>query len=238
MIKYKRVLIKLSGESLSGMDVNGTIFNSNTLNKIALSIQKVYNEGVDVAVVVGAGNIFRGKMAKDLKIDRSSADYMGMLGTIINSLALQGVIEGLGIPTRVQTALQINQVAEPYIRRRAIRHLEKRRVVIFAGGTGNPYFTTDTSAALRAKEIDAEILIMVKNGVDGVYSADPKVDKNAVKIDSLSYMDLLQNSLAVMDNTAISLCMDNKLKIIVTNLASEDNLIKIVRGEEIGTIIS
>ncbi len=238
MIKYKRVLIKLSGESLSGMDVNGTIFNAKTLNKIALSIQKVYNEGVDVAVVVGAGNIFRGKMAKDLNIDRSSADYMGMLGTIINSLALQGVIEGLGIPTRVQTALQINQVAEPYIRRRAIRHLEKRRVVIFAGGTGNPYFTTDTSAALRAKEIDAEILIMVKNGVDGVYSADPKLDKNAVKIDSLSYMDLLQDSLAVMDNTAISLCMDNKLKIIVTNLDDDDNLVKIIHGEKIGTIIS
>jgi len=188
--------------------------------------------------VVGAGNIFRGKMAKDMNIDRSSADYMGMLGTIINALALQGVIESLGIPTRVQTALQINQVAEPYIRRRAIRHLEKKRVVIFGGGTGNPYFTTDTSAALRAKEIDAELLIMVKNGVDGVYSADPKKDATAYKIDSLSYMDVLNKSLAVMDNTAISLCMDNNLKIIVTNLDDEENLLKIVKGEEIGTIIS
>ncbi|HHU27974.1 TPA: UMP kinase [bacterium] len=238
MLKYKRVVIKLSGESLSGMDINGTVFNNQILQKIARSIKLLYEADVDVAIVVGAGNIFRGKMAKDMNIDRSSADYMGMLGTIINALALQGVIESLGIPTRVQTALQINQVAEPYIRRRAIRHLEKKRVVIFGGGTGNPYFTTDTSAALRAKEIDAELLIMVKNGVDGVYSADPKKDTTAYKIDSLSYMDVLNKSLAVMDNTAISLCMDNNLKIIVTNLDDEENLLKIVKGEEIGTIIS
>lgn len=238
MLKYKRVVIKLSGESLSGMDINGTVFNNQILQKIARSIKLLYEVDVDVAIVVGAGNIFRGKMAIDMNIDRSSADYMGMLGTIINALALQGVIESLGIPTRVQTALQINQVAEPYIRRRAIRHLEKKRVVIFGGGTGNPYFTTDTSAALRAKEIDAELLIMVKNGVDGVYSADPKKDATAYKIDSLSYMDVLNKSLAVMDNTAISLCMDNNLKIIVTNLDDEENLLKIVKGEEIGTIIS
>lgn len=238
MLKYKRVVIKLSGESLSGMDINGTVFNNQILQKIARSIKLLYEVDVDVAIVVGAGNIFRGKMAIDMNIDRSSADYMGMLGTIINALALQGVIESLGIPTRVQTALQINQVAEPYIRRRAIRHLEKKRVVIFGGGTGNPYFTTDTSAALRAKEIDAELLIMVKNGVDGVYSADPKKDTTAYKIDSLSYMDVLNKSLAVMDNTAISLCMDNNLKIIVTNLDDEENLLKIVKGEEIGTIIS
>ena len=238
MLKYKRVVIKLSGESLSGMDINGTVFNNQILQKIARSIKLLYEADVDVAIVVGAGNIFRGKMAIDMNIDRSSADYMGMLGTIINALALQGVIESLGIPTRVQTALQINQVAEPYIRRRAIRHLEKKRVVIFGGGTGNPYFTTDTSAALRAKEIDAELLIMVKNGVDGVYSADPKKDATAYKIDSLSYMDVLNKSLAVMDNTAISLCMDNNLKIIVTNLDDEENLLKIVKGEEIGTIIS
>lgn len=238
MLKYKRVVIKLSGESLSGMDINGTVFNNQILQKIARSIKLLYEADIDVAIVVGAGNIFRGKMAIDMNIDRSSADYMGMLGTIINALALQGVIESLGIPTRVQTALQINQVAEPYIRRRAIRHLEKKRVVIFGGGTGNPYFTTDTSAALRAKEIDAELLIMVKNGVDGVYSADPKKDATAYKIDSLSYMDVLNKSLAVMDNTAISLCMDNNLKIIVTNLDDEENLLKIVKGEEIGTIIS
>lgn len=238
MLKYKRVVIKLSGEALSGMQVNGTVFDNKILQKIARSIKTIYDEGVDVALVVGAGNIFRGRMAEDMNIDRSSADYMGMLGTIINALALQGILESMNIPTRVQTALQINQVAEPYIRRRAIRHLEKRRVVIFGGGTGNPYFTTDTSAALRAKEIEADLLIMIKNGVDGVYSADPKKDPAAYKIDNLSYLDVLNNTLAVMDNTAISLCMDNNLSIIVTNLDDEENLLKVVKGEKIGTLIS
>ncbi len=201
-------------------------------------MKQVRELGVDLAIVVGGGNFIRGKMAESIGIERVQGDYMGMLATVINALAVQGALEQAGVPTRVQTAIEMQKVAEPFIVRRAIRHLEKGRIVIFGAGTGNPYFSTDTTAALRASEIGADVILMAKNGVDGVYSADPKTHPEAVKFDSLSYMDLLQKGLQVMDTTATSMCMDNDVDLIVFNMNEHGNILKAVRGEVSGTIIS
>ncbi|MBS4207594.1 UMP kinase [Bacillus sp. FJAT-50079] len=233
--KFKRVVLKLSGEALAGADGFG--INPTVIKSIAEQVKEVAELGVEVAVVVGGGNIWRGKVGSDMGMDRASADYMGMLATVMNSLALQDSLEQLGIETRVQTSIDMRQVAEPYIRRRAIRHLEKKRVVIFAAGTGNPYFSTDTTAALRAAEIEAEVILMAKNNVDGVYTADPKLDKNAVKYDQLSYLDVLKEGLGVMDSTASSLCMDNDIPLIVFSFTEQGNVKRAVMGEQIGTLV-
>lgn len=233
--KYKRVVLKLSGEALAGK--KGFGINPTVIKSIAKEIKEIAELNVEVAVVVGGGNIWRGKVGSEMGMDRASADYMGMLATVMNSLALQDSLEQIGIETRVQTSIDMRQVAEPYIRRRAIRHLEKKRVVIFAAGTGNPYFSTDTTAALRAAEIEAEVILMAKNNVDGVYSADPKVDKDAVKYDELSYLDLLKDGLAVMDSTASSLCMDNDIPLIVFSFMEKGNIKRAVMGEAIGTTV-
>jgi len=235
-IKYKRVLLKLSGEALSGEDSYG--INSSILVKLAKQIKQVMEMGVGVAVVVGGGNIWRGAKAEAEGMDRVTADYAGMLATVINALALQDALEKEGVTTRTQTAIVIQQVAEPYIRRRAIRHLEKGRAVIFAGGTGNPYMTTDTAAALRAIEIEAEVLLMTKNNVDGVYSADPQKHPDAKRFDKLTYLEGLNMRLEVMDTTALSLCLENKLPIIVFDLQSPHSLEQVVIGKSIGTLIS
>ena len=235
-IKYKRVLLKLSGEALSGEDSYG--INSSILVKLAKQIKQVMEMGVGVAVVVGGGNIWRGAKAEAEGMDRVTADYAGMLATVINALALQDALEKEGVNTRTQTAIVIQQVAEPYIRRRAIRHLEKGRAVIFAGGTGNPYMTTDTAAALRAIEIEAEVLLMTKNNVDGVYSADPQKHPDAKRFDKLTYLEGLNMRLEVMDTTALSLCLENKLPIIVFDLQSPHSLEQVVIGKSIGTLIS
>lgn len=233
--KYKRVVLKLSGEALAGEQGFG--INPAVIKSIADQVKEIAELGVEVAVVVGGGNIWRGKIGSEMGMDRATADYMGMLATVMNSLALQDSLEQLGIETRVQTSIEMRQVAEPYIRRRAIRHLEKKRVVIFAAGTGNPYFSTDTTAALRAAEIEAEVILMAKNNVDGVYTADPRVDKNAKKYDELSYLDVLKEGLAVMDSTASSLCMDNNIPLIVFSIMEQGNIKKAVMGETIGTIV-
>ncbi len=233
--KYKRVLLKISGESLSGEASYG--IDAPTLNSIADQIKEVIQMGVEVAIVVGGGNIWRGAKAAEDGIDRVTADYAGMLATVINALALQDILERKGIDTRTQSAIGIAQVAEPYIRRRAIRHLEKGRVVIFAGGTGNPYMTTDTAAALRAIEIDAEVLLMTKNNVDGIYDADPHKDKKAKKFDRLSHLEALNLRLEVMDATALSLCLENKLPIIVFDLKAPRSVERAVSGEAIGTLV-
>ncbi len=233
--KYKRVVLKLSGEALAGEEGFG--INPSVIKNVAEEVKELAELGVEVAVVVGGGNIWRGKIGSEMGMDRASADYMGMLATVMNSLALQDSLEQVGIETRVQTSIDMRQVAEPYIRRRAIRHLEKKRVVIFAAGTGNPYFSTDTTAALRAAEIEAEVILMAKNNVDGVYSADPKIDKNAVKYDELSYLDVIKEGLAVMDSTASSLCMDNDIPLIVFSIMEDGNIKKAVTGENIGTIV-
>ena len=233
--KYKRIVLKLSGEALAGEEGFG--IKPDIIKDIAEQVKEVAELGVEVAVVVGGGNIWRGKIGSDMGMERASADYMGMLATVMNSLALQDSLEQLGIQTRVQTSIEMRQVAEPYIRRKAVRHLEKKRVVIFAAGTGNPYFSTDTPAALRAAEIDAEVILMAKNNVDGVYSADPKIDKNAVKYDQLSYLDVLKDGLQVMDSTASSLCMDNDIPLIVFSFTEKGNVKRAVLGEEIGTIV-
>jgi len=234
--KYKRVLLKLSGEALSG----GTDYGIDTtiLAKLANQIRQVIEMGVNVAIVVGGGNIFRGAKAESEGMDRVTADYAGMLATVINALALQDALEKEGVITRTQTAIGIQQVAEPYIRRRAIRHLEKGRVVIFAGGTGNPYMTTDTAAALRAIETEAEVLLMTKNNVDGVYSADPRKKPDAKRLDKLTHLEALNMRLEVMDATALSLCLENKLPIIVFDLQAPHSLEQVVTGEPIGTLIS
>ena len=234
--KYKRVLLKLSGEALSG----GTNYGIDTtiLAKLANQIRQVIEMGVNVAIVVGGGNIFRGAKAEEAGMDRVTADYAGMLATVINALALQDALEKEGVITRTQTAISIQQVAEPYIRRRAIRHLEKGRVVIFAGGTGNPYMTTDTAAALRAIETEAEVLLMTKNNVDGVYSADPRKQPDAKRLDKLTHLEALNMRLEVMDATALSLCLENKLPIIVFDLQAPHSLEQVVTGEPIGTLIS
>ncbi len=231
--KYNRVLLKLSGEAFAGDGADS--IDSATLDLIAGQIQEVAAAGVQVAVVVGGGNIWRGRAARST-MDRASADYMGMLATVINALALQDALESAGVTTRVLSAISMHQVAEPYIRRRAIRHLEKGRVVIFAAGTGNPYFTTDTAAALRAVEIGAEAILKATQ-VDGVYSADPKKDPAAVRFESLEYLDVLKRGLEVMDNTALTLCMDNGLPIVVFELRQRGNIKRVIWGEPIGTTV-
>jgi len=231
---FNRVLLKLSGESLAGDQGYG--INPETISVIAREIRDVVQQGVQLALVIGGGNIFRGLAASSKGMDRASADYMGMLATMINSLAMQDALENLGVATRVQSAIAMQEVAEPYIRRRAMRHLEKGRVVIFGAGTGNPYFTTDTAASLRAMEIGAQA-ILKGTKVDGVYSTDPKKDPNAVKLPKLTYIDVLKKGLKVMDATATSLCMDNNLPIIVFDLTTEGNIKKVINGEEIGTIV-
>jgi uridylate kinase len=232
---YKRILLKLSGEALMGSQGHG--IDLTVIDKIASEIKEIYEHGLQIAIVIGGGNIFRGLSAAAKGMERASADYMGMLATVLNALALQNTLENKGVATRVQSAIEMRELAETYIRRRAVRHLEKNRVVIFAAGTGNPYFTTDTAAALRAMEIGADV-IMKATKVDGVYSADPVKDSSAVKYDRLSYLDVLQKNLKVMDATAISLCMDNSLPIIVFNLNVPGNIKKIVAGESVGTLVS
>ncbi|MCX6003696.1 MAG: UMP kinase [Chloroflexi bacterium] len=234
--KYKRILLKLSGEAFKGKTDYG--FDPSVIVTIAKQIKGVSEMGVQVGIVVGGGNIWRGSEAEKNGMDRVTADYAGMLATIINALALQDALEKVGVTTRTQTAIDIQKVAEPYIRRRAIRHLEKGRVVIFAGGTGNPYMTTDTAAALRAIEIEAEALLMSKNNVDGIYTADPQKDRSARKFDKLTYMEALNLRLEVMDATALSLCLENKLPIIVFDFQLERSIERAVMGEPIGTIVS
>ena len=231
---YKRVLLKLSGEALSG---NGRNFDAEVLQSLAREIRQIHEMGVEIAIVVGGGNFIRGKQLVEMGIDRVQGDYMGMLATIINALAIQSSLEVAGVNTRVQTSIEMPKVAEPFISRRAVRHLEKGRVVIFGGGTGSPYFSTDTTAALRASEIKADVILMAKNGVDGVYDDDPKKNPNAVRYDRLTYLDLLNKNLQVMDSTATSMCMDNRMKLVVFNMNVEGNLIRAVRGEPIGTVI-
>ena len=234
--KYKRVLLKLSGEAFKGKADYG--IDSPTLTMIAQQIRQVIEMGVGIGIVVGGGNIWRGAKAEQDGMDRVTADYAGMLATVINALALQDALEREGIATRVQSAIGVQQVAEPYIRRRAIRHLEKGRAVIFAGGTGNPYMTTDTAAALRAIEIEAEVLLMTKNNVDGVYSADPRKNHTAKKFDKLTHLDALNMQLQVMDATALSLCRENKLPIIVFDLQAPRSIERVIIGEPIGTLVS
>jgi uridylate kinase len=234
-VKYKRVLLKLSGEAFAGGADYG--IDTATLTKIAKQIKQVVEMNVGVAIVVGGGNIWRGAEAEAKGMDRSTADYAGMLATVINALALQDALEREGVTTRTQSAILIQQVAEPYIRRRAIRHLEKGRVVIFAGGTGNPYMTTDTAAALRAVEVEAEVLLMTKNNVDGIYTADPLTDPKAKKFDKLTHLEALNLRLEVMDATALSLCLENKLPILVFDLQAPKSLERVVKGESIGTLV-
>lgn len=233
--KYSRVVLKLSGEALAG--TLGYGIDPTVIQSIAKQIKEVVELDIEVAIVVGGGNIWRGMAGSAKGMDRATADYMGMLATVMNSLALQDSLEAEGVPTRVQTSIEMRQVAEPYIRRRAIRHLEKKRVVIFAGGTGNPYFSTDTTAALRAAEIEAEVILMAKNNVDGVYTADPSKDPNAKKYNELSFLDVIKEGLGVMDSTASSLCMDNDIPLIVFSIMEEGNIKKAITGEEIGTIV-
>lgn len=233
--QYKRVVIKLSGEALAGDAGFG--LSPKIIKSVAEDIKEVVELGVEVAVVVGGGNIWRGKVGSEMGMDRASADYMGMLATVMNSLALQDALEKIEIETRVQSSIVMTQVAEPYIRRKAVRHLEKKRVVIFAAGTGNPFFSTDTTAALRAAEIDADAILMAKNNVDGVYSADPKVDENAVKYDTLTYLEVIQQGLQVMDSTASTLCMDNDIPLIVFSIMDKGNIKRAVLGDKIGTVV-
>lgn len=237
MAIYKRIVLKISGESLAGDKANGSILDISILNDYARVIKELVNEGVQVSIVVGAGNIWRGKIAENMGMDRATGDYMGMLGTIMNALAIQNILEQNDVRTRVMTSLPINAVAEPYIRRKAITHLENGYVVIFGGGTGNPFFSTDTAAALRASEIGAEVILMAKNGVAGVYSADPKTNKNAILYSQITYIDVIQQQLKVMDTTAVSLCMDNNIDIVVFNMSDTNNLIRVINGEKIGTTI-
>ena len=231
--KYKRVMLKLSGEALAGEQGFG--LNFDIINNIAEQIKKISDQGVECGIVVGGGNIWRGRQGTSM--DRATADYMGMMATCINALAMQDSLEAVGVHTRVQTAIEMKEIAEPYVRRRAMRHLEKGRVVIFAAGTGNPYFTTDTTAALRSAEIEAEIILLAKK-VDGVYDKDPNVYDDAVKYDELKYMQVLEQGLQVMDTTATSLCMDNDIPILVFELENPENIIKAVNGEKIGTLVS
>ena len=232
---FKRVLLKLSGEALQGAQSHGV--DPKVASSIASQIKEVYELGIDLAIVIGGGNIFRGVHASKAGMDRSTADYIGMLATIMNSMVMQDALEKVGVPTRVQSAIEIKELAEPYIRRRSMRHLEKKRVIIFAAGTGNPYFTTDTAAALRAIEIGADVIIKATK-VDGVYTSDPVKDKKAKKYDRLRYIDVLKKRLQVMDATAISLCMDHSLPIIVFNLNKYGNIRRVILGEHIGTRVS
>lgn len=232
---YKRVLLKLSGEALSG---NGQAFDPEVLKGLAEELKEIQEQGVELAVVVGGGNFIRGKMLAEMGMNRAQGDYMGMLGTVINALAVQNALEQAGVQTRVQTAVHMQEVAEPFILRRAIRHLEKGRVVIFGAGTGHPYFSTDTTAALRASEIGADVILMAKNGVDGVYDSDPKKNPKAKKFDTLNYMDVLNKGLQVMDSTAISMCMDNDIDLIVFNMNERGNILKAIQQTVNGTVIT
>lgn len=232
--KYKRVILKLSGEALAGNQGYG--INADIVQSIAIQVKEIVDMKVEVAIIVGGGNIWRGIAGSAKGMDRATADYMGMLATVMNSLALQDGLEKVGVNTRVQTAIEMRQVAEPYIRRRAIRHLEKGRVVIFGAGTGNPYFSTDTTAALRAAEIEAEVILMAKQ-VDGVYDSDPVKNPNAKKFNELKYIEVLNRGLGVMDSTATSLCMDNRIPLIVFNLNETGNIKKVIMGEKIGTLV-
>lgn len=234
-IKYKRVVMKLSGEALAGDAGQG--INPPEIRKVAEEIKEVHDLGVQIAIVVGGGNMWRGESGAQMGMERAQADYIGMLGTVMNALALQDNLESIGVPTRVQTAIEMRQVAEPYIRRKAMRHLEKGRIVIFAAGTGSPYFSTDTTSALRASEINADVILMAKNGVDGVYSADPRKDENAVKYDKLTHMEIINKGLQVMDTTASSLSMDNNIPLVVFNMNERGNIKKVVQGETIGTTV-
>ncbi|MBK26690.1 MAG: UMP kinase [Halobacteriovorax sp.] len=234
-MKYKRILLKLSGEALAGGQGGGIC--PETISSLAEDIKAIHEMGVEIALVIGGGNIHRGVAGSTKGMDRTTSDHMGMLATVINSLALQDHLERVGVYTRVATAIEMSEIAEPYIRRRAVRHLEKKRVIIFAAGTGNPYFTTDTAAALRANEIDAEVILKATK-VDGIYDTDPVGNPDAVKYDKLNYMDVLKQGIKVMDSTAISLCMDNELDIIVFNIFEKGNIKKVVEGASIGTIVT
>lgn len=234
-MKYKRVVLKLSGEALAG--AKGFGIDPAVVDSLAVQIKEVVESGLEVAIVNGGGNFWRGLTGSNKGMDRATADYMGMLATVINSLALQDALENRGVPTRVQTAIEMRQIAEPYIRRRAIRHMEKTRVVIFAAGTGNPYFSTDTTAALRAAEIEADAILMAKKGVDGVYDSDPAKNPNAVMFTELDYIEVIQRQLSVMDSTAISLCMDNHIPIVVFNIDKPGNILRAASGEKIGTLV-
>lgn len=228
---FKRIVLKLSGEALAGNQ--GLGIDNCTVNRIANEIKQMHQIGVEIAVVVGGGNFWRGASAKEM--DRTTSDHMGMLGTVMNALALQDALEKMDVITRVQSAIDMKQIAEPYIRRRAIRHLEKGRVVIFAAGSGNPYFSTDTAAALRAAEIEAEVILLAKKGVDGVYDSDPKLNSSAEKFDTLKYIDILNLGLGIMDSTATSLCMDNRIPLIVFGIDEPNNIVNVVLGKKIGT---
>lgn len=230
--KYKRILLKLSGEALAGEQKTGV--DSFVLDRICNEIKRVKKMGVEIAIVVGGGNFWRGKNGKEM--ERATSDYMGMLATVMNSLALQDALEAHGMEARVQTAIEMRQIAEPYIRRKALQHLENGRIVIFSCGTGSPYFTTDTAAALRATEIGADAILVAKT-IDGVYSADPKEDPNAIKYDEISYLDILNQDLKVMDSTATSLCKDNHIPLVVFGIDDPENIVRIIKGEKIGTIV-
>lgn len=234
-VKYKRVILKLSGEALAGD--KGFGINPPVIKTVAEELKQVHDLGVQIAIVVGGGNMWRGVTGAQMGMERAQADYVGMLGTVMNALALQDSLESNAVPTRVQTAIEMRQIAEPYIRRKAIRHLEKDRIVIFAAGTGSPYFSTDTTAALRAAEINADAILMAKNGVDGIYSADPNKDANAVKFETLTHLEIIQKNLHVMDSTASSLSMDNDIPLVVFNLNKAGNIMKVVEGENIGTTV-
>ena len=234
--KYHRILLKISGEALGGDKGKG--INPLVISQVANTVAEVHQIGIQIAIVVGGGNLWRGEAGEQLGMERPQADYIGMLGTIMNALALQDALEKLDVATRVQTSIEMRQVAEQYIRRKAIRHLDKSRVVIFAGGTGNPYFSTDTTAALRALEINAEVILMGKNGVDGVYSDDPKVNPDATKYTELTHMDIIKKGLNVMDKTASSLALENNIPLIVFDLNEPNNILRLVKGENIGTLIT
>ena len=230
--KYKRILLKLSGEALAGDSKKG--IDPNVIGEICDEIKKVKQLGVEIAIVVGGGNFWRGRNGKEM--ERTTSDYMGMLATVMNGLAVQNSLEQLGVQTRLLSAIEMRQIAEPYIKRKALKHLERGRIVIFSCGTGNPYFTTDTTAALRAAEIEADVILVAKT-IDGVYSADPKVDPNAIKYDKITYLDILNKDLKVMDSTATSLCRDNNIPLLVFGINEPENILKAVMGEKIGTLV-
>lgn len=232
---YQRVVLKLSGEAMAGEKKFG--IDPQTIKLVVKELKEIYDLGVEIAIVVGGGNIWRGHIGEEMGMERAQADYMGMLATIMNALALQDILENNGVPTRVQTSIEMRQIAEPYIRRKAIRHLEKKRVVIFAGGTGNPYFTTDTTAALRAAEVNADVILMAKNNVDGVYDSDPMVNREAIKFEHLTHLDVIAKGLKVMDTTASSLSMDNEIPLVVFNLNEPGNIRRVILGENIGTTV-
>lgn len=231
--RYKRIVLKLSGEAMAGE--KGIGIDSSTVRLFAREIKRISEAGVETCIVVGGGNFWRGRDSKDM--DRATSDYMGMLGTVMNALALQDALEQMDVVTRVMTAIEMKQVAEPYIRRRAIRHLEKGRVVIFSGGIGNPYFSTDTTAALRAAEIDADVILLAKKGTDGIYDSDPNLNADAVKFESLSYFDILSKNLKIMDSTATSLCMENDIPLIVFGIDQSENIFDAAMGKELGTCV-